>query len=179
MRHIALIATGHGYEFGECGRCTAFDGFEVLANPLGGNDAVSRESRHFPQPDGSDGTTYASFSIKLACRPEVHGRRSGDLFILFQSGSGRQVWCLPEFSDHGAMQKALLAMPERELYGLLYAMVSMADAARRQGISETENKWESAYLEGRIKKRRATRTRAARLEIEPRKVADADAPDPV
>lgn len=157
-----LIATGHGYEnHSTQGRCTAFDGFEVLCNPLGGYDKEDRESRVFgKQANGNGGTTYDAFSIKLA--KQEYDR---ELYILMQHGAGREVWKIPQFYDGGALADHILAMPERVQYALLFSMWKMASEARTQAHNETRAKWAQAYVDGRIKKHRATKTRGARVEI--------------
>lgn len=157
-----FIRNGHGYESGSMGRCDAFDGFEILAAPLPGYDSAGRESRVFNrQPNGNGGTCYGAYTVKLA-------RQSGglhDLFLLVQHGGGREVWRVPRFYDGGAMESALLAMPEREQYALLLTMYEIASYARSQAQTETRQTWAQAFADGRIKKRRAARGRPARVEI--------------
>lgn len=157
-----FVARGHGYEFSESGPCTAFDGYTVLTNPLGGFGYDSRESRHFPRKDGSAGVTYDSFVIQLATRE--HDR---DLYLLMHNGSGREVLRIPTFHDGGALREHILAMPERLQYALLFQIWKTASLARDQGAIETRQKWSTAFVEKRIKKRRATKTRGARVEIVP------------
>lgn len=103
MSNPVFIKTGHGYENHSTeGRCTAFDGFEIIAAPLHqagegwqaafGNEA--RESRVYRRASGN-GTDYGSHAIKLG------KDRHGDLHILMQHGSGREVWRIPQFFDGG------------------------------------------------------------------------------
>lgn len=159
----ALIKTGHGYEQGSMGRCTAFDGYTVLAAPLDGYDAAARDSRVFNRNEnGTGGTCYGAYTIKLA--KEERGR---DLYLLVQHGGGRVVWRVPAFFDGGAMLTALLAMPEREQFGLLMTLYKIARNAREQAIIETRREWAQAYVDKRIKKHRATKYRGPRVEILP------------
>jgi hypothetical protein len=165
MQDAVFIRSGHGYESGSYGRCDAFDGYTILAAPLPGYDAAGRDSRVFGRKEnGNGGICYGAYTVKLALKDGDYMR---DLFLLVQHGAGREVWRLPRFSDGGAMQAALAAMPERELFGMLLSMYKMASYARRQAEQETAQRWGQAFAEGRLKKRRAARGRPARIEIEP------------
>ncbi len=157
----ALIAKGHGYEVSDRGRCTAFDGFEIIANPLGGYDNAARESRVFHRKEnGNGGTCYGAYSIKLAKR-----EFGQELYILMQHGGGREVWRVPQFYDGGDLAAHILAMPERLQYSLLFTLYKMAYNAHNQGASETQQTWAQAIADGRIRKRRANKDRGARIEI--------------
>lgn len=158
----AFIRFGHGYEQSERGRCEAFDGFEVIASPLGGFDQPSRDSRVFRRASG-DATTYASHAIKLA---KFSGTSRG-FHILMHHGGGREVLAVPQFYDGGDLEAAVLAMPERLQYALLYTIWSTARNAREEAKAETSRLWATAYAENRIRKRRATKSRGARVEIVP------------
>lgn len=167
-----IIARGHGYEtvnppyVNE--RCTAFDGFEVIANPLGGFSAADRERRILGRVDGKPGTgcDYSSHSIQLAVRENGGTYKGGrNLFILMQHGGGRVVYAIKQMYDGGATERALLALPEVELYGMLYTMAEMAEDAHSQGCRETQHKWAQAFYDGRIRKRRAKGGRQT-VEIE-------------
>lgn len=162
MMQNVLIATGHGYENHPAfGRCTVFDGYEVLANPLGGYDNAARESRVFNRKEnGNGGICYGAFSIKLAKRE--FGR---ELYILMEHGGGREVWQITQFFDGGGLAAHILAMPERLQYSLLFTIWKTASESRNQGQDETRAKWAQAYVDGKIKKRRATKIRGARVEI--------------
>jgi hypothetical protein len=162
-----LIRTGHGYEESTRGRCEAFDDFEIVAAPLGEFDNAARESRHWPKSDGLPGVTYDSYALKL-------GRMRSDraLYILIHHGAGREVWRVPEFYDGGDLQAHILAMPERLQYALLLTMWNLAREARDQGARETSAKWAQAYADKRIRRRRATKTRGARIEIVPQREID-------
>ncbi len=160
--NIAFVRFGHGYEKSERGRCEAFDGFDVLANPLGGFDDKSRESRVFRRASGN-GTDYGSHAIKLAKLTST----SSDLYILMHHGGGREVLALPSFYDGGHLEAALLALPERLQYALFYTIWKTARNARNQAQDETARLWSKAYREKRIRQRRATKSCAARVEIIP------------
>jgi hypothetical protein len=155
-----FIRFGHGYEQSDRGRCTAFDGFTVIAEPLGGFDREAREGRSFPRKDGSAGVTYSSHAIKLA-----RGEFGRDLYILMQHGGGREVLRVPSFSDNGALEAHILALPDRLQYALLYTIWNTASAARHQAQDETKRTWAQAFADGRIKKHRANKHRGARVEI--------------
>lgn len=131
----------------------AFDGFQILANPLGGNSTADRERRVFKGRDGSPGVTYASHSISLAQR---EGARTfdRDLFILMENGSGRSVLKVPMIYDQGASRDALLSLPEPVLYGLLYSIWQTADNARSEAISQTSQRWGQAIADKRIRRRK-------------------------
>jgi hypothetical protein len=158
-----LIAKGHGYESGKYGRCTAFDGFEIIANPLGGYDAAARDSRVFGRKEnGKGGCNYSAYSIKLGKREFCR-----DLYILMQHGGGREVWKIPAFYDNGELETHILAMPERLQFAILKTLYGMANAAKAQGETETRQKWAQAFADGRIRKKRATKSQGARVEIIP------------
>lgn len=152
----AFIRKGHGYENPSPGSgyepCTAFDGFTIIANPMGGNDRAGREGRC----GGPFRCDYQSHVIRLA--RDSFGR---GLYILMENGSGREVLQVPQFYDHGALEAAILAMPEPLQYGLLYMIWNTATAARSEAESATSHKWAHAYQDGRIRKRR----RAGRVSI--------------
>lgn len=147
----AFIAKGHGYEQGSQGRCTAFDGFDIIAAPLGGFSEADRASRSFSRPGASYGVTYGSHVLKLATRT---GTTDGNLYILMHHGGGREVLQVPRFFDAGGMLAAVLAMGEREQYALLYTLYQTANNARYEANSATREAWATAYVDGRIRKRR-------------------------
>lgn len=153
----AFIRKGHGYEVtatlnSHLERCTAFDGFEVIASPLGGFDNASRESRVWKAEGASYGVTYGSHAIQLAI--DVGDLPRG-LYILMQNGCGREVLRIGTGPHWRAMRDALLAMPERLLYSFLYSIWSTADSARSQAAATTQTKWAQAFVDGRIRKRRS------------------------
>lgn len=147
-----FVRTGHGYETGSRGRCTAFDGFDVIANPMGGTDGASREARC----GGVFKCDYQSHSIRLAVmsgtNPEA---RHADLYILMQHGGGREVLRIPTFYDHGAFREALLAMPEPVQYATLYTIYEVASQGAAQRAGETRREWAEAFLDGRIRRKRS------------------------
>ena len=152
----ALIKTGHGYE-----GCTAFDGYDVIAEPLGNFGREDRDSRVFnKQSNGNGGTCYGSHTLKLA-------KDNLALYLLVQHGSGREVWRVPKLYDGGALLEHILSMDPRAQYALLYTIYKTASYARYQAQSETRALWAQAFVDKRLKKRRATKNRAARVEIEP------------
>lgn len=160
MSSNVFIRSGHGYEQSDRGRCTAFDGFEIIANPLGEFDNAARDSRSFPRKDGRPGVTYGSHSIKLG-----KAEFDGALYILMQHGGGREVWRVPEFYDGGDLRTHILALPERLQYALLYTIYNIAREARVQAQTETAQNWAQAIADKRIRKHRAKGGRGARFEI--------------
>lgn len=155
---FVFVASGTGYQ-----DCTAFDGYEVIANPLGEWSEADRESRVFGRDGrGYGGVTYASHCIKLAKREYCR-----DLYILMEHGAGREVWRIPAFYDGGALQEHILTMPPRLQYALIYSMHKMASTAKRQAEEETRAIWAQAYADGRLKKHRANRHRGAWVEVLP------------
>jgi hypothetical protein len=155
---IVFIGKGHGYEISERGRCEAFDPYEIIAAPLGEWSEADSQSRVWPGKDGSAGVTYASHAIKLA-RPK--GEKPGrSLYILMHHGGGREIWRLAVTSSHAAeVEAALLALPERTQYAMLYMVWSTARTAREQAQRETRHDWATAHVEKRIKIRRANNRR--------------------
>lgn len=174
MTSPVFIRSGHGYEQSDRGRCDAFDGFDIIAAPLhqsgeGWQAAFgkeARESRIFRRDNGRGGTDYGSHAIKLAKLSGALGHEVfRDLYILMHHGGGREVWRMPRFWDGGDLEAAILAMPERVQYALLYSIWRIASEARTQAQAETRQQWAQAIGDGRIKKHRATKTRGARVEI--------------
>lgn len=175
MTAPVFVRSGHGYEQGDRGRCEAFDGFDIIAAPLhqygeGWQAAFgteARASRVFYRDNGrggTSGTDYGSHAIKLA---RLSGETRGDLYILMHHGGGREVLRVPEFYDGGDLEAAIIALPERLQYALLYSIFKTASEARTQAQTETRLQWAQAINDGRIRKRRATKTRGARVEIIP------------
>lgn len=147
-----FITKGHGYETGSRGRRTAFDGYEVIAEPL-----PTRESRILGRKDGQPGTgtDYSSHSIKLAVRPDETAYKGGRrLYILMEHGGGREVLAVKQMYDRGETERALLALPEAALYGALYTVYEMASTAARAAAAETRQQWAEAFIDGRLRKRR-------------------------
>jgi hypothetical protein len=162
--YSAFIRFGHGYEQSDRGRCEAFDGFDIIAVPLGDFDTASRDSRVFHRSSGN-AVTYASHAIKLA---RMSGDRAhGDLYILMHNGSGREVLRVPSFYDGGDLEATIITLPERVQYALLYSIWQTARNARYEAQEQTAQRWATAYKEKRIRQRRATRTRGPRVEIIP------------
>ena len=156
----ALIRTGHGYETGSRGRCEAFDGFTIIANPLGGFSAEDRARRVW-QKGGYD-VTFDSHSIALA---EREGPGARGLFILGHHGGGREVWKIPTGPDWQQMRDALLAMDERALYAFLYSVWQLASNASREAHGAEASRWAQAFYDGQLKKKRAKGGRRPSVEI--------------
>lgn len=92
MAFSALVATGHGYEISERGRCEAFDPYEILANPLGGFDAADRERRVFYSEGGKPGSgvDYGSHAYYLLQSQESMIAKGRAMETLWQSIIGAQ-----------------------------------------------------------------------------------------
>lgn len=169
MLQSALVATGHGYEQSDRGRCTAFDGLEIIANPLGGFDNASRESRIF-RPEGGkpgSGVCYGSHALYLM-RSAGDDRRERGLYIGVHHGGGRQVWRVPACYHYFAETlEALAAMPERALYSLLHGIVSALDDTRRDAETATASTWRRATLDKRVRVSRQPAKGRAFVWIEP------------
>lgn len=152
----AFIRKGHGYENPSPGSgyepCTAFDGFDVIASPMGGFDRAAREGRC----GGPFNCDYQSHAIQLATDKSGSG-----LYILMQHGGGREVLKIPEFYDRGALLAQILALSEPLQYALLYTIHATADNARREAQGQTAQRWADAFNDGRIRKRR----RAGRVSV--------------
>ena len=169
MSQLTFIRSGHGYE--NCpdrGRCTAFDGYEIIGNPLGGYDAQARESRVFNrQPNGNGGnggTCYGAYSIQIG-RDKGAGNR-GSLYILMSHGAGREVWRIPDFYDGGDLKAHILAMPERLQYALLMTLFKMGGDAMAQGADTTRRELYQAFADGRLKKRKQWGSNTYRVSVE-------------
>lgn len=172
MLKTALHATGHGYESGSRGRCEAFDAFEIVANPLGGFSNADRESRSFPGRAGGPGVTYGSHALYLL-REKDHKPGDRDYFVAVHNGSGRQIWRLPAcygYCDETVV--ALVAMPERALYSLLWGVVEALDDTRRAAEGATAHNWRRATLDKRVKVSRQPAKGRAFVWIEPERNAD-------
>lgn len=146
MTNPVFLKKGDGYA-----GCTAFDGFTVLAFPV-----ADREARIFGATPGkqSSGTCYRAYEMRLACRTGDEAKTRRDLFLLISHGGGREVVRVPCFWDAGEMQAALLAMPERALYAVLFTIYKAAQDAAHVASTETAQRYGYAFLEGRMKKRR-------------------------
>lgn len=169
MEKSAFIGAGHGYEISERGRCTLFDGYEILANPLGGFDAAARESRVFNR-EGETGVTYASHAVYLLRGTE---KRERGFYVAVHHGSGRRLWTLPAcFGYNEQTIAALLAMPERALYSLLWGVVEALESTKRAAESETAQQWRRAALDKRIKTRKYPARGVAKVWIEPERLPD-------
>ena len=172
MATTALHATGHGYESGEYGRCEAFDAFDIIANPLGGNDRESRESRVFRSPLGGNAVTYDSYAVYLLQRKDRR-KDDRDYFIAVHHGGGRRIWKIPackHFCDETVA--ALLAMPERALYSLLWGMIDALDETKRAAEENTARAWRIATLDKRVKVSRQPAKGRAFVWIEPERKPD-------
>lgn len=145
---MTLIRTGHGYESGGYGRCTAFDGITILSQPLGGFSTADRERRVFGS--GHIKTTYGSHTVALGESETC----PGTFYILLHNGSGREVWQLPYQSQAKTIAALIQTMPEAEQYLLLYWMWSLARGSRDQAINDTGQKWAQAIVEKRIKRQK-------------------------
>lgn len=150
-----FIAKGHGYENPSdgSGRCTAFDGFDIIAEPL-----PTRESRILGQIDGKAGTgcDYGSHSIKLAVRTGERAYKGvQQLYILMENGSGREVLAIRKMYDAGVTEAALLALPEPALYGMLYILWEVGSDAKREAQYDARAQWSKAFIDGRIRKSRS------------------------
>lgn len=154
---------GHGYtdpRHTDRPLCTAFDGWRVIAQPLGEFSAADRDARIWKRGDGP-GVTYASHAIGLA-----EDARGQQLAILMQNGSGREVLALGRGPDTGAMRAAFLAMDERTLYSVLYSIWQAADQSRTEAQRAMRQEWAQAYVDGRIRKRRKGGRVAVHVETE-------------
>ncbi len=169
----ALVATGHGYEKSERGRCEAFDPYEIIANPLGEWSEADRERRTFAGKSGP-GVTYGSHALYLMRRKDAPpGER--DLFIAVHNGSGRQIWRIPACFNYAAeTADALCSMPERALYSLLYGIVDALDTTKRAAEEATSAEWRRATLEKRVKVSRQPAKSRAFVWIEPAPIEGED-----
>ena len=164
----AFVGTGHGYEKSEQGPCTAFEPFEILANPLGGFDDASRESRVFDRK-GSPGVTYGSHALYLMRRKRDESDRDArNLYVAVHNGSGRTIWRLPAcFNYLGETLEALQAMPERALYSLLWGITEALADTKRHAHEETRHEWARATIAKRVRTRRKPSVGKAWAWIEP------------
>jgi hypothetical protein len=174
MLQSALTAKGTGYHGSPATaswpgteRCTAFDPFDILANPLGGDTAAARESRVFASKSGGAGTTYVSHEFYLMRRKDA---RPGDVafYVAVHHGGGRQVWALSSCYHYSEETiAALLAMPERALYSLLHGIVAALDDTKRAAERDTADEWRRATVGKRVKVSRQPTKGRAFVWIEP------------
>lgn len=161
----AFIRKGHGYvnPSPDSGYepCTAFDGFEIIAAPLSGDSSEARERRVFRWKSDGNGTCYGAYKIALATDDGGRG-----LYILMENGSGREVLRVPEFYDGGALKAAILAMPEREQFALLFTIWRTATNAKYEAQTETRQLWARAYDDKRIRVKRSHGQRRFYVETE-------------
>ena len=121
-----------------------FAPFTILSEPL-----PTRESRVFDRIDGGTGVTYASHSIKLACKDSDKGR---EFFILMEHGGGREISRFKGCFNYDLV-KHILAMPERAQYSLLYSIHGGASDIARNSSDEGKKAVLKAHIEKRIRKR--------------------------
>jgi len=164
----ALFRTGHGYEQSADGPCNAFDGLEIIANPLGGFSAADRERRGFDRADGSPGVTYGSHALYLLRGGGDDTPNRREYFVAVHNGAGRQVWRLPAcFGYLAETVDALAAMPERALYSLLWGIVEALDNTRRAERDDVRRDWIRAAVQKRVKVSRQPSKGRAFAWIEP------------
>lgn len=146
----------HYYE--NRGDVDVFAEYEVIAEPL-----PTRESRSFKRENGS-GVTYASHSIKLAKANSIR-KDNSQIVILMEHGGGREI---VEFMGcyNFDMIEAILAMPERAQYSLLYGIACGAGEVRTEARNDGVKYALNAYSEKRIRKRSSQGT--TRYSVESR-----------
>jgi hypothetical protein len=163
MAENVFIGRGHGYEVSDRGRCTAFDGFDVIAAPLDGHDAVARARRVLGRKaDGTGGVCYGAYTVKLAKRADDR-----DLYLLVHHGGGREVYRVPALYDRGALESHILSLPETMQFNLLMTLYRIGRQAYDQAEKLTRRNWAQAFVDKRIKKSRATKYRGPVVEIVP------------
>lgn len=162
----ALVATGHGYETGSQGRCTAFDGFAIVRNPLGGFSEADRARRVFPGKSGP-GVTYGSHALYLMTRDDKSDRA---FYIGVHHGGGRQVWRVKACFNHLAETVAALAdMDETSLYSLLWGMAEALADTRVSAIATESADWRQATVDRRVRVSRQPAKGRAFVWIEPKR----------
>ncbi|PJG47227.1 hypothetical protein CAF53_02455 [Sphingobium sp. LB126] len=136
----------------------SFEGYDVLAHPL-----PDRDDRVFHR-DETDAyrvsVTYASHEIRIA-RPTAIGS-GGRLAILMHHGGGRYI--LEFYESALPIGAALLTLPEREQYALAYAMFKQADECAAGARADEAQLWATAFVDGRIRKRRRNGMRRVFIE---------------
>lgn len=139
MGTYGFISRGSGYADDK-----SFEPYTVLREPL-----PEREQRVF----GREGrrVCYRAYSFKLA---ELTGYPKGELYILISHGGGTEILMIKSVYDAGEWKELMLEMPDPLLYRMLWALYATADAARRNATTETQNKYATAFVEGRLKKSR-------------------------
>jgi hypothetical protein len=160
-----FIAKGHGYESGSQGRCELFDGFTMLAEPLGDWSDADRARRVFGN------VTYGSHIFKLAVRTEEAAKRSRSLYLLVHHGGGREVLRIVQYSGAlvDVMLAAWLAMPEAALYATLHTLYRTAYEARDVAKESEGSRWRQAAVEKRIRQRSYPKRGIAKVWIEPKR----------
>lgn len=151
---MSAIRKGSGYADD-----TLFDDYDIIAEPL-----PRREDRVFVDKDGR-GVTYAAFSIRLG-RYKYAGDRGG-YAIMVGHGGGAEVLNLTTIFDGGDTINQVLTLPERALYGLLWAIWETARRAEIAARVDTEAEWRAAFVHNRIRKSRVTRAGTRKVWIEP------------
>ena len=127
-------------------------GYEILAEPLGGFSAEDRARRIWPDSNGP-GVTTDSHALALAAKEGEKIGKGRPLYIIERNGSGVYVWKIRGFYDRGELESALLAMPERALYSLLYRIADGFDAHGRNAREQTAQEWRRATIDKRVRRR--------------------------
>lgn len=126
------------------------EGFEIIAQPLGGPD--NREAKTWPGSNWDMTTASHCYALAVEAGSKP-GRRA--LYVIEQHGGGCIVWrAFRAFSDRGELEAALLAMPERALYSLLLRTVQSMEAHGVARADAERMEWKQAIADKRVMKRK-------------------------
>ncbi len=124
-------------------------GAEPWRKPTLGEDDIELFSEHgrvLRRGDDKHGIDYRSHWFVLA------QSRFGGLSLLVKHGGGQRRVHLGYEEEH--LVDSLKELDSNHRYLMLYMIYSVHATAKQQGIDQTAQKYQKAFLEGRLKKRR-------------------------
>ena len=122
--------------------------------PFGGTDIeLARLTRIRTAQCGSRRRPGDPIGWTSAVRYTVY-RYNDDVVIAEMSGCGPSFFLLHQLEAQRTWDTVCDLMPEPLLWDLCRALIGTHDFAKASSMAATEREWKTAYLEGRIRKRR-------------------------
>lgn len=143
-----------------------FEAYNIIAHPL-----PERKDRVLIQTHGRDigvgvgVVDYGSFSLMLG--EEKTFRKP---VILVEHGGGKEVYDIesPWIVMSPLITLALDKGSEKACYAILFALYESQDTAFSKGYNKAQDDYRTAFVEGRLKKRKVRGQMTTKVWIEPR-----------